>query len=461
MKFVAIDFETANYKRSSICQIGVSIVEEGKIVQNISRLVKPTPNYYESRNTSIHGITSSDTEDCPTFNIVWKELNDTYAICQYPWVAHNASFDMSAFRAALELFNINFPSVDYYCTVGLSKLSFQGLFNYRLDTVSKYLNINLLNHHDAKCDAQAAAEIMLHIMKHHDAETVNDLIQKTHVRPGQLYEDCTYQPFSVSTSISKTNKSQIDFSWEPESIEFDEENPFYQKTVAFTGALSFIRRNDARQKVINAGGYAKSDSVTKKTNFLVIGSYDYKNSENYESAKFKKAKALIEEGQDLEIISEKDFFQMIHFEGLKLEITLDVISKGSSLLLNRNKFNDLSGKNICFTLDHTKDPRLYKLSQAVGYCSGHYEGLDYVHTADYIVVCNEDYDQLLNNEKTEAILQIESSRVRKSVILISEKTLWKYLQLRERHIMSSEKMHIHEREVQEEYRRTFDAKDDN
>lgn len=32
MNFVAIDFETANSNRSSICSVGIAIVEKGKIV---------------------------------------------------------------------------------------------------------------------------------------------------------------------------------------------------------------------------------------------------------------------------------------------------------------------------------------------------------------------------------------------------------------------------------------------
>ena len=44
--FVAIDFETANGKRSSICSVGAAIVKNGEIVDSFYSLVKPTPNYY-------------------------------------------------------------------------------------------------------------------------------------------------------------------------------------------------------------------------------------------------------------------------------------------------------------------------------------------------------------------------------------------------------------------------------
>ena len=44
--FAAIDFETANGKRTSVCSVGVVIVKDGKIVNKIYRLIRPAPNYY-------------------------------------------------------------------------------------------------------------------------------------------------------------------------------------------------------------------------------------------------------------------------------------------------------------------------------------------------------------------------------------------------------------------------------
>ena len=41
--FAAIDFETANGKRTSVCSVGVVIVRDGKIVNKIYRLIRPAP----------------------------------------------------------------------------------------------------------------------------------------------------------------------------------------------------------------------------------------------------------------------------------------------------------------------------------------------------------------------------------------------------------------------------------
>ena len=55
--FIAIDFETANSNRSSVCSIGIVIVKDGVIIDKFYRLIKPVPNYYNRINTQIHGLT--------------------------------------------------------------------------------------------------------------------------------------------------------------------------------------------------------------------------------------------------------------------------------------------------------------------------------------------------------------------------------------------------------------------
>ena len=50
--FAAIDFETANYERSSVCSVGVVIVRNGELVDSFYSLIQPEPNYYNYRCTS-------------------------------------------------------------------------------------------------------------------------------------------------------------------------------------------------------------------------------------------------------------------------------------------------------------------------------------------------------------------------------------------------------------------------
>ena len=95
--FAAIDFETANGSRTSICSVGIVFVKDGKIVDSIYRLVRPTPNYYNRNNIRVHGIQPEDTATAPHFPEVWSEI-ETH-LEGLPLVAHNKAFDESCLKA--------------------------------------------------------------------------------------------------------------------------------------------------------------------------------------------------------------------------------------------------------------------------------------------------------------------------------------------------------------------------
>ena len=46
MRFIVLDIETANYNPTSICQIGIVVLDDFKITQKIEYLIKPTPNVF-------------------------------------------------------------------------------------------------------------------------------------------------------------------------------------------------------------------------------------------------------------------------------------------------------------------------------------------------------------------------------------------------------------------------------
>lgn len=116
-------------------------------------------------------------------------------------------------------------------------------------------------------------------------------------------------PAHVKPSHVKNGKiSSKDIS--AERTEFDTTHPLYGKVCVFTGTLEKMARKDAMQLVANFGGII-GDSVTKKTNYLVLGNNDYCPSvKDGKSSKQKKAESLKLSGQDIEIISENVFYDM-------------------------------------------------------------------------------------------------------------------------------------------------------
>ena len=65
--FAAIDFETANQYRSSVCSVGIVIVRKGLIVDRYYSFIHPEPNFYTYFTTQVHGLTDADTNNAPSF----------------------------------------------------------------------------------------------------------------------------------------------------------------------------------------------------------------------------------------------------------------------------------------------------------------------------------------------------------------------------------------------------------
>lgn len=96
--FVAIDFETANRRRSSVCSVGIVVVRGGEIVDKYYSLIQPTPNYYTYWTTEVHGLTRRDTDGLQKFPEVGAQIEPK--IQGLPLVVHKKPFDESCLKAA-------------------------------------------------------------------------------------------------------------------------------------------------------------------------------------------------------------------------------------------------------------------------------------------------------------------------------------------------------------------------
>ena len=116
-------------------------------------------------------------------------------------------------------------------------------------------------------------------------------------------------PIKENLTQSKRKAVAKDIFCTTEKI--DTSNPFYQKECVFTGTLEKMSRKEAMQLIANLGGKNR-DTVTQQTNFLILGNNDYcKSLIDGKSSKQKKAEKYKLQGQDVEIISENVFYDMI------------------------------------------------------------------------------------------------------------------------------------------------------
>ena len=160
--FVAIDFETANKERTSVCSVGVVIVREGEIVDSFYSLIKPEHNYYCYWNTKVHGLTQEDTDNAPVFPDVWAQIEEK--IKGLPLVAHNKGFDENCLKAVFRCYQMDYPDYEFHCTYQASKRAFPHATSYKLNSISQLCGYQLENHHHALADAEACAWIAREIL---------------------------------------------------------------------------------------------------------------------------------------------------------------------------------------------------------------------------------------------------------------------------------------------------------
>jgi len=147
--FTAIDFETAQGYRNSICQVGLVRFEKGKVVYTFEQLIRPPKNYYWEQFTDLHGIDAEKTKYSPTFDKIWPKIKP-YIETQH-LVAHNAVFDVGCLQATLFHYGFQMPVFTQHCTCNL-------YCRRGLADLCEEFNIEL-NHHDALSDAMACAKL--------------------------------------------------------------------------------------------------------------------------------------------------------------------------------------------------------------------------------------------------------------------------------------------------------------
>ncbi len=302
--FVAIDFETATSSRDSACAIGAVVFEDGEPTEQLQFLIRPPDNRYDLFNTMIHGIGPADTEHSPALPDVWEQvagmLEDRLVI------AHNTAFDMSVLRRSAEYHGYEPASFPFACTYRVARSAMPDAASWSLGELAFEFDIPLV-HHDPLSDARAAGLLWL-ALSDHMGMTHSDLLTAHGYRLGYCHLE-NYKAFSNATASSSSGSFNAkDFSPRAEP---DPEGLLFAKRIVFTGTLASMPRRVAFQAAVDAGA-KPSLSVSKRTNYLVVGSTDLRKvGESGRSSKHRKAIALVADGNDIQIIDEDDFICLL------------------------------------------------------------------------------------------------------------------------------------------------------
>ncbi|MFC7292556.1 3'-5' exonuclease [Hirschia litorea] len=158
-RFVALDVETANNDRASICQIGLACVDWDNQISKWSIYVDPEVSF-SSFNSKLHGINADTVARASAFPDVWGRLGPF--LKQFSMVQHSR-FDELAINAACQKYMLDIPRLKWTDSVKVAQHAwpqFKGNGGHGLASLKKRLGLSF-KHHDAGEDAGASAQIIL------------------------------------------------------------------------------------------------------------------------------------------------------------------------------------------------------------------------------------------------------------------------------------------------------------
>jgi len=171
--FVVFDIETTGFSCTNdrIIEIGAVRIEGGKVTGMFSEFVNPGVSI-PYKIVELTGITDDMVAVAESVDSVLPKFMEFAGDAVL--VAHNANFDMSFIKKSCKDLgrSCTNPVMD---TVVLAKYALPELSRYKLETIAKYLKINMGSHHRAVDDANTAATIMLHCFKLIRENGVEDL----------------------------------------------------------------------------------------------------------------------------------------------------------------------------------------------------------------------------------------------------------------------------------------------
>lgn len=278
MDFVALDFETANARLSSICQVGIVSFKDGSVAETYSSLVDPA-DFFDAMNVSIHGIDEVAVRGAPRFADIYPDIlrrtEDAIVVC-------HSLFDRAALIQATQANALTCVTCQWLDTTRVVRRAWPQYMRsgYGLANLTRDFDIPF-NHHDAAEDARATGLILLRALRE-TGLTLDEWLVRAQQRLDGAADD----------RITRTGNP---------------DGPLSGEVLVFTGALSMPRREAADMAA--AVGCEVDAGVTKDTTLLVVGDQDVARLApgQTRSSKHLKAEALIAKGQSIRILRESDF----------------------------------------------------------------------------------------------------------------------------------------------------------
>ncbi|MFS0561173.1 PolC-type DNA polymerase III [Terribacillus sp. 179-K 1B1 HS] len=162
--YIVFDVETTGLSASydKIIELAAVKFHDGEIVDRFERFANPHQKLSQTI-IDLTGITDDMLVDAPEIEEV---LNDFHAwMGDDVLVAHNASFDMGFLNQGFKRIGLEKAPNAVIDTLELARFLFPQLKNHRLNTLCKFLDIELTQHHRAIYDTEATSYLLWRLLK--------------------------------------------------------------------------------------------------------------------------------------------------------------------------------------------------------------------------------------------------------------------------------------------------------
>lgn len=304
MKVLSYDVETANSKkRGSICAIGWVLLEDSQVLEKGYTLINPKCDF-DGRCTKVHGITADDVMEAPTFAEYWESTLCTL-MSKSLVIAHNASFDISATEQALFEASIPDPGIDYMDTLPVMRY-FWDSESYKLFDLAAASGYTYQVHHAGE-DALALVYVLNYLANLVGLEDIPALLIRSHASVDNTTTN-HYRPKAIQ--VQEPNYHAFHRNEHCREEVEAEDSSMAGLRICITGDIPGYERAEL-EKIIMLHGGKPTASVSGKTDYLVVGTYEG-YGEGYVSGKQKKALELIEQGGKVRIINPEALDRLIH-----------------------------------------------------------------------------------------------------------------------------------------------------
>lgn len=292
--FTVLDIETTGLDTTfdSIIELSAIKVKDGDVIDTFSTLVNPE-RPLDWFITELTGITDDLLQNAPTIDATLGSFVEFLGGDIV--VGHNVNFDINFIYDKYKQISSSDFTNDFVDTLRLARFLLTDLNHHRLSDLVEYFSLGQDVEHRGLSDADVTLRV-LSALYDKAVEQYGDIASFETAFTSRQY---THKAGVKASDITSRNAS------------FDTTHPLFDKNCVFTGTLAKMPRKEAFQLVVDFGGHVE-DGITKKTNYLVVGSLEYSHTvEKGKSNKIKKAEQMILKGKDIQVLSENTFYDMI------------------------------------------------------------------------------------------------------------------------------------------------------